>query len=171
MMLLHALAVNRRYLPPSFPEAFTFLSPLKQKQHMCNSHRRFPFKPEGENKNLFSKRKLASCFGHLVLSEGEVCDTNLLTLSEVTPCLKHSGPGRKKKGNQTLYDLWGQDRLTSQDPPMAVFTRTPQWLANGLWNDLPMAVLGIFASHWGGSWQTLVHFSDLVGEPKTRRQK
>ena len=25
-------------------------------------------------------------------------------------------------------------------------TRTPQWLANGLWNDLPMAVLGLGTS-------------------------
>ena len=32
-----------------------------------------------------------------------------------------------------------------------VLSRTPQWLANGLRNDLPMAVLGLFASHWG-SW-------------------
>ena len=28
-------------------------------------------------------------------------------------------------------------------------SRSPPWLANGLWNDLCMAILGLFASHWG----------------------
>ena len=57
----------------------------------------------------------------------------------------------KNVGNS--FQLWGMlhnyicfrlAKLLKHDLP-----GRPQWLANGLWNDLPRAVLGLFANHWG----------------------